>query len=202
MGPVGASLFPHCLPASRLLPRVTSVHLPDYAHYYTIGPGMFPSSQIPSWKVCVSPSSPPSLIASVLTPLLPLQFSPRFSPHPLPLTLCLLPHNTSSLSKFSLGENQNPTGSSETEMSTRSWAGGVAFRRHQLTLLDPSRPRWSMLGILGSKVYVLVLPSWGIPEGIAGIEDCVPQTVPLSPLSGHGDRTMPPDRCWLFFFNL
>ncbi|XP_045060785.2 protein MTSS 1 isoform X3 [Desmodus rotundus] len=50
VGPVGASLFPHCLPASRLLPRVTSVHLPDYAHYYTIGPGMFPSSQIPSWK--------------------------------------------------------------------------------------------------------------------------------------------------------
>ncbi|XP_037022309.2 protein MTSS 1 isoform X3 [Artibeus jamaicensis] len=50
VGPVGASLFPHCPPASRLLPRVTSVHLPDYAHYYTIGPGMFPSSQIPSWK--------------------------------------------------------------------------------------------------------------------------------------------------------
>ncbi|XP_065751129.1 protein MTSS 1 isoform X3 [Phocoena phocoena] len=50
VGPVGASLFPHCLPASRLLPRATSVHLPDYAHYYTIGPGMFPSSQIPSWK--------------------------------------------------------------------------------------------------------------------------------------------------------
>nr|XP_034372851.1 protein MTSS 1 isoform X2 [Arvicanthis niloticus] len=49
-GPVGAGPFPHCLPASRLLPRVTSVHLPDYAHYYTIGPGMFPSSQIPSWK--------------------------------------------------------------------------------------------------------------------------------------------------------
>nr|KAF6300705.1 MTSS I-BAR domain containing 1 [Myotis myotis] len=50
VGPVGASLFPHCPPASRLLPRVTSVHLPDYNHYYTIGPGMFPSSQIPSWK--------------------------------------------------------------------------------------------------------------------------------------------------------
>ncbi|XP_030651010.1 protein MTSS 1 isoform X3 [Nomascus leucogenys] len=50
VGPTGAGLFPHCLPASRLLPRVTSVHLPDYAHYYTIGPGMFPSSQIPSWK--------------------------------------------------------------------------------------------------------------------------------------------------------
>ncbi|XP_032982758.1 protein MTSS 1 isoform X9 [Rhinolophus ferrumequinum] len=50
VGPVGASLFPHCLPASRLLPRVTSAHLPDYAHYYTIGPGMFPPPQIPSWK--------------------------------------------------------------------------------------------------------------------------------------------------------
>ncbi|XP_037022308.2 protein MTSS 1 isoform X2 [Artibeus jamaicensis] len=55
VGPVGASLFPHCPPASRLLPRVTSVHLPDYAHYYTIGPGMFPSSQIPSWKDWAKP---------------------------------------------------------------------------------------------------------------------------------------------------
>ncbi|XP_006211456.1 protein MTSS 1 isoform X2 [Vicugna pacos] len=55
VGPVGASLFPHCLPASRLLPRVTSVHLPDYAHYYTTGPGMFPSSQIPSWKDWAKP---------------------------------------------------------------------------------------------------------------------------------------------------
>ncbi|XP_024596750.1 metastasis suppressor protein 1 isoform X4 [Neophocaena asiaeorientalis asiaeorientalis] len=55
VGPVGASLFPHCLPASRLLPRATSVHLPDYAHYYTIGPGMFPSSQIPSWKDWAKP---------------------------------------------------------------------------------------------------------------------------------------------------
>ncbi|KAM6214880.1 protein MTSS 1 isoform 8-T8 [Rhynchocyon petersi] len=50
VGPVGAGLFPHSLPASRLLPRATSAHLPDYAHYYTIGPGMFPSSHIPSWK--------------------------------------------------------------------------------------------------------------------------------------------------------
>lgn len=54
-GPVGANLSPHCLPASRLLPRVTSVHLPDYAHYYTIGPGMFPSSHIPSWKDWAKP---------------------------------------------------------------------------------------------------------------------------------------------------
>lgn len=54
-GPVGAGPSPHCLPASRLLPRVTSVHLPDFAHYYTIGPGMFPSSQIPSWKDWAKP---------------------------------------------------------------------------------------------------------------------------------------------------
>ncbi|XP_036063756.1 protein MTSS 1 isoform X3 [Onychomys torridus] len=54
-GPVGAGPSPHCLPASRLLPRVTSVHLPDYAHYYTIGPGMFRSSQIPSWKDWAKP---------------------------------------------------------------------------------------------------------------------------------------------------
>ncbi|XP_027461895.1 protein MTSS 1 isoform X6 [Zalophus californianus] len=50
VGPMGASLSLHCLPASRLLPRVTSVHLPDFAHCHTMGPGMFPSSQIPSWK--------------------------------------------------------------------------------------------------------------------------------------------------------
>ncbi|XP_060051288.1 protein MTSS 1 isoform X3 [Erinaceus europaeus] len=55
VGLMGTNLFPHCLPASRLLPRVTSVHLPDYAHYYTIGPGMFPSSQIPSWKDWAKP---------------------------------------------------------------------------------------------------------------------------------------------------
>ncbi|XP_045875522.1 protein MTSS 1 isoform X3 [Meles meles] len=55
VGPVGASLSPHCPPASRLLPRVTSVHLPDSAHYHTIGPGMFPSSQIPSWKDWAKP---------------------------------------------------------------------------------------------------------------------------------------------------
>lgn len=69
VGPTGAGLFPHCLPASRLLPRVTSVHLPDYAHYYTIGPGMFPSSQIPSWKVCVSPPPPLPLSLPLCSPL-------------------------------------------------------------------------------------------------------------------------------------
>lgn len=90
-GPVGANLFPHCLPASRLLPRVTSVHLPDYAHYYTIGPGMFPSSHIPSWKVCVSP--PSSLLSSLC-----LRAHPVFSlvpPRPFPFTLFLLPRNSS-----------------------------------------------------------------------------------------------------------
>lgn len=55
VGLVGASLSPHCPPASRLLPRVTSVHLPDFAHCHTIGPGMFPSSQIPSWKDWAKP---------------------------------------------------------------------------------------------------------------------------------------------------
>uniref|UniRef100_A0A8D1ZPU3 MTSS I-BAR domain containing 1 n=1 Tax=Sus scrofa TaxID=9823 RepID=A0A8D1ZPU3_PIG len=29
--------------------------LPNYAHYHTIGPGMFPSSQIPSWKDWAKP---------------------------------------------------------------------------------------------------------------------------------------------------
>ncbi|XP_027461888.1 protein MTSS 1 isoform X5 [Zalophus californianus] len=55
VGPMGASLSLHCLPASRLLPRVTSVHLPDFAHCHTMGPGMFPSSQIPSWKDWAKP---------------------------------------------------------------------------------------------------------------------------------------------------
>ncbi|XP_004838035.1 metastasis suppressor protein 1 isoform X9 [Heterocephalus glaber] len=66
VGPVGAGAFPHCLPASRLLPRVTSVHLPDYAHYYTIGPGMFPSSHIPSWKDWAKPGPYDQPLASTL----------------------------------------------------------------------------------------------------------------------------------------
>ncbi|XP_023372890.1 metastasis suppressor protein 1 isoform X3 [Otolemur garnettii] len=66
VGPMGAGLFPHCLPASRLLPRVTSVHLPDYAHYYTIGPGMFPSSQIPSWKDWAKPGPYDQPLANTL----------------------------------------------------------------------------------------------------------------------------------------
>ncbi|XP_053414840.1 protein MTSS 1 isoform X4 [Nycticebus coucang] len=66
VGPMGAGLSPHCLPASRLLPRVTSVHLPDYAHYYTIGPGMFPSSQIPSWKDWAKPGPYDQPLANTL----------------------------------------------------------------------------------------------------------------------------------------
>ncbi|XP_028917845.1 protein MTSS 1 isoform X2 [Ornithorhynchus anatinus] len=56
VAPVGlAGLFPHYLPASRLAPRGATGHLPDYAHYYTIGPGMLPSSKIPSWKDWAKP---------------------------------------------------------------------------------------------------------------------------------------------------
>ncbi|NWX87294.1 MTSS1 protein, partial [Nothoprocta pentlandii] len=51
---VGAGPFPHFPPVSRAWTRAPSALLPDYAHYYTIGPGMLPSSKIPSWKVCVS----------------------------------------------------------------------------------------------------------------------------------------------------
>ncbi|XP_069076827.1 protein MTSS 1 isoform X4 [Pleurodeles waltl] len=47
---VGAGPFPHYPPVSRPWTRSSSVHLTDYHHYYTIGPGMLPSSKIPSWK--------------------------------------------------------------------------------------------------------------------------------------------------------
>lgn len=50
---VGAGPFPHFPPVSRAWTRAPSALLPDYVHYYTIGPGMLPSSKIPSWKVCV-----------------------------------------------------------------------------------------------------------------------------------------------------
>ncbi|XP_006028522.1 metastasis suppressor protein 1 isoform X8 [Alligator sinensis] len=46
----GAGSFPHYLPASRAWSRASSALHPDYVHYYTIGPGMLPSSKIPSWK--------------------------------------------------------------------------------------------------------------------------------------------------------
>ncbi|KAM6373681.1 protein MTSS 1 isoform 3-T3 [Alca torda] len=47
---VGAGPFPHFPPVSRAWTRAPSALLPDYVHYYTIGPGMLPSSKIPSWK--------------------------------------------------------------------------------------------------------------------------------------------------------
>ncbi|XP_027757316.1 metastasis suppressor protein 1 isoform X4 [Empidonax traillii] len=52
---VGAGPFPHFPPVSRAWTRAPSALLPDYAHYYTIGPGMFPSSKIPSWKDWAKP---------------------------------------------------------------------------------------------------------------------------------------------------
>ncbi|KAM6126089.1 protein MTSS 1 isoform 3-T3 [Pterocles gutturalis] len=47
---VGAGPFPHFPPVSCAWTRAPSALLPDYVHYYTIGPGMLPSSKIPSWK--------------------------------------------------------------------------------------------------------------------------------------------------------
>ncbi|XP_033918394.1 protein MTSS 1 isoform X2 [Melopsittacus undulatus] len=52
---VGAGPFPHFPPVSRAWTRAPSALLPDYAHYYTIGPGMLPSSKIPSWKDWAKP---------------------------------------------------------------------------------------------------------------------------------------------------
>ncbi|NWU84092.1 MTSS1 protein, partial [Onychorhynchus coronatus] len=52
---VGAGPFPHFPPVSRTWTRAPSALLPDYVHYYTIGPGMFPSSKIPSWKDWAKP---------------------------------------------------------------------------------------------------------------------------------------------------
>ncbi|XP_056340893.1 protein MTSS 1 isoform X14 [Oenanthe melanoleuca] len=52
---VGAGPFPHFPPVSRTWTRAPSALLPDYVHYYTIGPGMLPSSKIPSWKDWAKP---------------------------------------------------------------------------------------------------------------------------------------------------
>ncbi|NWI96666.1 MTSS1 protein, partial [Pitta sordida] len=52
---VGAGPSPHFPPVSRAWTRAPSALLPDYVHYYTIGPGMFPSSKIPSWKDWAKP---------------------------------------------------------------------------------------------------------------------------------------------------
>ncbi|XP_036621172.1 protein MTSS 1 isoform X3 [Trichosurus vulpecula] len=63
---VGTGLYPHCLPASRLCPRATSALLPDHVHYYTIGPGMLPSSKIPSWKDWAKPGPYDQPVANTL----------------------------------------------------------------------------------------------------------------------------------------
>ncbi|XP_067888543.1 protein MTSS 1-like isoform X2 [Heterodontus francisci] len=47
---VGTHFHPHFQPSSRPCSRPCSAALPVYPHYYTIGPGMFPSSKVPSWK--------------------------------------------------------------------------------------------------------------------------------------------------------
>ncbi|XP_010190785.1 PREDICTED: metastasis suppressor protein 1 [Mesitornis unicolor] len=52
---VGAGPFPHFPPVSRAWTRAPSALLPDCVHYYTIGPGMLPSSKIPSWKDWAKP---------------------------------------------------------------------------------------------------------------------------------------------------
>ncbi|XP_031988863.1 protein MTSS 1 isoform X3 [Corvus moneduloides] len=52
---VGAGPFPHFPLVSRAWTRAPSALLPDYVHYYTIGPGMLPSSKIPSWKDWAKP---------------------------------------------------------------------------------------------------------------------------------------------------
>ncbi|XP_039215784.1 protein MTSS 1 isoform X8 [Crotalus tigris] len=56
LAPVGVGSFPHIPSVSHAWTRATSsTLLPDYVHYYTIGPGMLPSSQIPSWKDWAKP---------------------------------------------------------------------------------------------------------------------------------------------------
>ncbi|XP_053251313.1 protein MTSS 1 isoform X2 [Podarcis raffonei] len=54
---VGAGPPSHFPPVSHAWTRASSstTLLPDCAHYYTIGPGMLPSSKIPSWKDWAKP---------------------------------------------------------------------------------------------------------------------------------------------------
>nr|XP_056710765.1 protein MTSS 1 isoform X2 [Euleptes europaea] len=53
---VGAGPIPHFLSVSHAWTRASSsTLLPDHGHYYSIGPGMFPSSKIPSWKDWAKP---------------------------------------------------------------------------------------------------------------------------------------------------
>ncbi|XP_070796436.1 protein MTSS 1 isoform X1 [Pituophis catenifer annectens] len=56
LAPVGVGSFPHIPSVSHAWTRAnSSTLLPDYVHYYTIGPGMLPSPQIPSWKDWAKP---------------------------------------------------------------------------------------------------------------------------------------------------
>ncbi|XP_063155732.1 protein MTSS 1 isoform X6 [Candoia aspera] len=56
LAPVGAGSFPYIPSVSHAWTRASSsTLLPDYVHYYSIGPGMLPSSQIPSWKDWAKP---------------------------------------------------------------------------------------------------------------------------------------------------
>lgn len=197
MGLVGASLSPHCPPASRLLPRVTSVHLPDFAHCHTIGPGMFPSSQIPSWKVCASPPSP-------LLPLPPLMAlcSPIFCPTTLFLTpLCLsLPHSAFlpieplSLRKFPPGRTRKQQADLR-EKRPRGAEMGEA--PHNEPCLSWFR-WWTQTGPVrfcaaGGPCGVSPLPGAGsyCPPRL------VPRTLPSGPLLGHGNRAMIHTVGWL-----
>ncbi|XP_067387424.1 protein MTSS 1 isoform X3 [Emydura macquarii macquarii] len=52
---VGAGPFPHFPSVSRAWTRASSTLFADSGHYYTIGPGMLPSSKIPSWKDWAKP---------------------------------------------------------------------------------------------------------------------------------------------------
>ncbi|NXA39530.1 MTSS1 protein, partial [Eudromia elegans] len=63
---VGAGPFPHFPPVSRAWTRAPSALLPDYVHYYTIGPGMLPSSKIPSWKDWAKPGPYDQPVANTL----------------------------------------------------------------------------------------------------------------------------------------
>ncbi|NXN91661.1 MTSS1 protein, partial [Rhinopomastus cyanomelas] len=63
---VGAGPFPHFPPVCRAWTRAPSALLPDYVHYYTIGPGMLPSSKIPSWKDWAKPGPYDQPVANTL----------------------------------------------------------------------------------------------------------------------------------------
>ncbi|XP_064409990.1 protein MTSS 1 isoform X9 [Latimeria chalumnae] len=52
---VGAGLSSHYPHTSRPWSRPGSALLPDYSHYCTIGPGILPSSRVPTWKDWAKP---------------------------------------------------------------------------------------------------------------------------------------------------